>query len=128
MGAMITPQQFKEMEIRLYGKSKASQTIQNIALGLPVENESELQEQIISECRRRGWFAVYSGMHQQTSTPLGTPDFIIYADGGRVFTVETKSKTGKLRPEQLGVSMMLEKLGHKYCLCRSFTHFLEFVK
>lgn len=93
-----------------------------------VENESDLQDRIVAYCRSKMWFVVFSGMHRRTSTPIGTPDFSIYADGGRVFTIETKSKTGKQTPEQLGVQLMLEKLGHKYHLVRSYEQFLQVVK
>ena len=91
-------------------------------------DESELQDQIVAYCRSKAWFVVYSGMHRRTSVPIGTPDFIIYADGARVFTIETKAKTGKQTPEQLGVMLMLEKLGHKYFIVRSMDEFLELVK
>ena len=119
---MITQQQYREMEIRLRGVTR-EHVSQSATL-----DESDLQDRIVDYCRSKMWFVVFSGMHRRTSTPVGTPDFVIYADDGRVFTIETKSKTGKQTPEQLGVQLMLEKLGHKYHLVRSFDQFLEIVK
>lgn len=119
---MITQQQYQEMQIRLHGVTR-EHVSQSATL-----DESDLQDRIVAYCRSKMWFVVYSGMHRRTSTPIGTPDFIIYADGERVFTIETKSKTGKQTPEQLGVQIVLEKLGHKYHLVRSYEQFLEIVK
>jgi hypothetical protein len=116
--ATMTSQQLRDYEARMFGVGR------HCDHNKPVEDESTLQDSIVAECRRRGWFVVFSGMHRKTSTPIGTPDFIIYADKGTVFTVETKSKTGKQTPEQMGVQMMLDKLGHRYCLVRSFGEFM----
>lgn len=122
---MITPQQFREMEIRLHGTSRQAVPRDSQADTL---DESDLQDRIVGYCRSKGWFPVFSGMHRRTSIPLGSPDFIIYTDNGRVFTIETKSKTGKQTPEQIGVQFMLNKLGHQYYLVRSFEQFLDVVK
>ncbi len=122
---MITPQQFREMEIRLNSASKSALPRESQSDSL---DESDLQYRIVDYCRSKGWFPICSGMHKRTSTPIGTPDFVIYADRGRVFTIETKSKTGKQTPEQLGIQLMLDMLGHKYYLVRSYEQFLEIVK
>jgi hypothetical protein len=121
----ITPQQFREMEIRLHGTSRKPVERESQAETIA---ESDLQDHIVAYCRSKGWFPVYSGMHMHTSTPVGTMDFIIYADRGRVFAIETKSKNGKQKPEQIGVQLMLERLGHKYHLVRSYEQFLEVVR
>lgn len=126
MGALIMPrmtsQQLRDFEIRMHGKIPKSESVN------PVDDESELQDLIVAYCRVRMWFVVFSGMHRRTSTPIGTPDFIIYADGGRVFTIETKSKDGKQTPEQLGAQLLLDKLGHNYHLVRSMEDFTKVVE
>lgn len=119
-------QQLRDYQVRMAGARREDKSAPSKKMCF-VEDESDLQDRIIAYCRSKMWFVVYSGMHRRTSTPIGTPDFVIYADGGRVFTIETKSKTGKQTPEQLGVQLMLEKLGHKYHLIKSFEAFIEIV-
>ena len=65
--------------------------------------------------------------HKRAWRPLGEPDAQIYADGGRCFLIEIKTATGKLRPEQIGVAMMAERLGHKVHVCRSLEQFLNII-
>lgn len=90
--------------------------------------EWKLHEQIDAECRRRGWFAVHSRMDKPTTTRCGVPDWAIFADGGRVFIVECKTKSSKLSTAQLGVFAHLEKLGHKPVVVRNLEQFLEAIK
>lgn len=78
-----------------------------------VEREIEgLHYPIIAECKRRGWKYVHSNPVKRATNGEGVVDFIIYADGGRVFNIECKSKTGKLDPEQLIFIHWITKLGH----------------
>lgn len=91
------------------------------------EKESDLHEAIINECNRRGWCAVHSRMDRATTVQIGTPDFIIFADAGRVFAVECKSKTGKLSTEQLATQAWLKRLGHTLHVVRSFREFIEVI-
>lgn len=123
--ATMSSQQLRDYEARMRGVSRQAVPRDSQADTL---DESDLQDRIVGYCRSKGWFPVFSGMRRRTSTPIGTPDFVIYADNGRVFTIETKSKTGKQTPEQIGVQLMLNKLGHQYYLVRSFEQFLEVVK
>lgn len=94
-----------------------------------VEKESELHNDIAAYCRSRGWLAFHGSMAQRSHRSLGEPDFTIFADAGRVFVVEAKTRNGKLRPEQLGVKVMLETLGHghRYAVVRSMEDFLKLV-
>lgn len=90
--------------------------------------ESELHEKILEYCGSRGWICFHGSMAHRTARNLGEPDFTILADYARVFFIECKSKTGKLRPEQLGLSLWAGKLGHTIHLCRSFDEFLNVIK
>lgn len=94
----------------------------------PVDDESDLQEQCIKECRRRGWFVVWSRMDLPTTTPMGTPDLTIFASDGRVLLVELKAKGGKLRTKQQAVKAMLEHLGHTVHVVWNFNEFMEAIK
>lgn len=91
-------------------------------------SESELHDQISSECKRRGWYVVHSRLDRPTTTDIGCPDFIIAAQDGRTFWIECKTAKGKTKPAQAAVGLMLAHLGHRYALVRSFEEFLEKVK
>lgn len=92
------------------------------------EPESKLHEQIEAHCAAQGWLTVRSRMDRKTTTRKGVCDFIIYADGGRMFSVECKTAIGKLTLEQQSFAVWLNKLGHKVVVVRSFTEFLEAVR
>lgn len=87
-------------------------------------DEVALQEEIITFCRSRGWWVDYSRPDLPTTRTKGSPDLFIFRDGGKLLVIECKSKNGKLRPEQLGVKLMLEKLGHTVHVVRSFEQFM----
>lgn len=86
--------------------------------------ESDLHDYIMQECRQRCWLAVHSRMDRATTTALGVPDFIIFADGGRVFLIEAKTRTGKMKPEQLAFQAHARKLGFTVHVIRSKEEFL----
>jgi hypothetical protein len=89
-----------------------------------VTDESDLHNEIIAECRRRGWIALHSSMASPTKRNEGEPDFEILADGGRVLLVECKSREGKLSPAQLAFKSQAERLGHAVHIVRSMREFL----
>lgn len=118
---MITKEQFQEMQARVAPKCSENE--------MPsFRKESDLHASIMDECKRRGWLAFHGSMAHRAMRTIGEPDFTILADKGRVFFIEAKSKTGKLRPEQIGLAMMAEKLGHKIHCIRSLKDFLEITK
>ncbi len=92
------------------------------------DDESELQKEIITYCTKEGWVVFYSSMVHRTTRRAGEPDLEIYADGSRHWIVECKTRTGKLSPEQLGIKMWLEKLGHTVHVVRSMAEFMELIK
>lgn len=116
------------------GCSVCAAIVMDAAKGLPtrdrdVELESELQDQIENYCRNKYWPFVRSRMDKATTfTFPGVTDFVIAADGGRVFWIETKSKSGKQTTDQIGFQMLLNRCGHVYHLCRSYGQFLDIVK
>lgn len=85
--------------------------------------ELELHNQIIRECRRRGWVYVHSNPTKKATNQPGTPDFIIYASGGHVLNVECKTATGRLSKEQQAFKLRLEQTGHVYHVVRGFDVF-----
>lgn len=93
-----------------------------------VESEAELQRDIATYCRQRGWIADRGSMAHRTFRQIGEPDFCIWADHGRVFSIECKARLGKLTTEQLARQMMMERLGHKVHVVRSMREFLEIIK
>jgi hypothetical protein len=89
--------------------------------------ESDLHADIIELCKSKGWIYFHGSMAHRAMRTLGEPDFTILADGGRVFFVEAKTKTGKLSVEQAGLQMWAERLGHTIYVVRSLPEFLSMV-
>lgn len=116
----IPVDQFREMERRL-----AARNAKPVEPGVDgdAEREAELHEQIKAECRARGWMALSSRMDSPTGRPMGEPDFIILANGGRVLFVECKTRRGKLTPVQHAFASMAARLGHEIHLVRSIAAF-----
>ena len=94
---------------------------------VPVEEESTLHDQILDECKKRGWLAFHGSMAHRTFRTPGEPDFIILANG-RIFFVECKTRAGKLSIAQSAMIAHAAKLGHTIHVVRSFREFLEIVK
>ncbi len=90
--------------------------------------EIALHMEIIKECCRRTWPYIYHNPTKKTAATLGTPDFIIYADAGRVLNVECKTKTGKLSKDQEAFKAKITAKGHEYHVIKSLTAFLRIAK
>ena len=95
-------------------------------LAAPVERESDLHDQIETECNRRGYLVVHSRMDMPTTTGLGVPDFIILASG-RLFLIECKARNAKQTTPQLAFAMLAERNGFKVEVVRSYQAFLAIV-
>jgi hypothetical protein len=109
------------IKIEDWNRLKAKQQVKAIK---EPELESMLHAQIIDYCKAKGWICFHGAMHKRAWRNLGEPDFQIYADKGRCFLVEAKTKTGKLRPEQVGMALWAVKLGHKIHCVRSMDDFI----
>lgn len=90
-------------------------------------SEAALHSQIKAECARRGWIALTGSMAHKAMRVLGEPDFLILADGGRVYLVEAKTATGKLSTEQQALQVWAKKLGHNIAVVRSMEQFLNLI-
>jgi hypothetical protein len=115
--AMITNQQFEEMQRRVSPKANSE----------PVDREKDLHEFIFSDARHRGWIVLHGAMSERTARTPGEFDFILIADRGRTFFIECKARYGKLSPEQLAMKVHAEILGHKPAVVRSPEEYLEVV-
>jgi len=94
-----------------------------------VEREvSGLHGPIIEECKRRCWRYIYSDPYRPTTIGEGVCDFIIIADGGRVFYVECKSRNGKLKTSQVIFISWLARLGHTVHVITSMEEFFQIVE
>jgi VRR-NUC domain len=93
-----------------------------------VEREiAGLHHPIIAECKRRGWRYIYSDPTRPATIGEGVCDFIIFADRGRVFLIECKSKTGKLKDEQAIFICWVKKLGHEAHVITAMSEFFAIV-
>lgn len=91
-----------------------------------VEREiAGLHNPIIAECKRRGWRYVHSDPYRPSTCGEGVCDFIIFADCGRVFYIECKSRSGKLSSEQVIFVSWLSRLGHKVHVIQSMREFYD---
>lgn len=99
-----------------------------IVASAAVEDEGDLREQIRKEIVRRRWCVFCGTTAARSRRTVGEPDLLVFADRGRVFPVELKSRTGKLSPAQNAVHHHLRSLGHTPHVIRSLEEFLEVVK
>lgn len=90
--------------------------------------EGNLHDEILVECRNRGWIAFHGSMAHRTYRTEGEPDFIILAAAGRTIAVECKARMGKLSPAQIGIIAWAKKLGHTIHVVRSMAEFREAIK
>ena len=123
---MITMEQLWAMQDRLSKAARVKVGHSELCIHA-AEHEDSLQEEIIKDARSRGWWVDFSRMDLPTTRPKGAPDVYVFADHGRLIIIEAKSKTGKVRPEQLGVKLALEKLGHTVHIVRSFGEYLKLI-
>lgn len=98
-----------------------------VGAGSAVDAELKLHNQIIQYCRDHDWAYIHANPSRKSTITEGAVDFVIYASGGRVFSIECKTGTGKQSPKQLAFQHQMEKNGHRYLLVRCFDQFLALV-
>ena len=91
-------------------------------------DEKKLHEDILADCRNRLWPVIHSRMDTPSTIGVGVPDLVIFAERAIVLIIECKTKSGKLRPEQLAWKMILERNDHKHFVVRSFAEYLKVVE
>jgi hypothetical protein len=116
-----TEAQVSAHNARVQGKAQVG------TVGVPVERESELHEQLRQACAARGWLPLHGSMAHKTHRTPGEWDFVILADCPRLFLVECKDREGKLSSEQAGLAAWAKKLGWQSTVCRSIGDFWAYV-
>lgn len=89
--------------------------------------ERDLHEQISADLRTRGLYHVHSRMDRPTTTDLGVVDYIVALPDAKTLWLEVKRKGGKMTPHQIGVKMMLEKMGHRHECVYSFKQYWDII-
>lgn len=62
---------------------------------------------------------------KESGTLAGVADLVIVGNGGRVLFVEMKAGKNKQEDSQVLFQKNVEKLGHKYIICRSKEQFMK---
>ena len=62
---------------------------------------------------------------KESGTLAGVADLVIVGNGGRVLFVEMKAGKNKQEDSQVLFQKKVEKLGHKYIICRSREQFMK---
>ena len=62
---------------------------------------------------------------KESGTLAGVADLVIVGNGGRVLFVEMKAGRNKQEDSQVLFQNKVEKLGHKYIICRSREQFMK---
>lgn len=123
----ISSAEFAQMLART-SKGKLSESSSQFQACSREVGRDSLHSQIEAYCRQKMWPYVHSRTDLRSTTIPGTPDFIIAADGGRVFWIECKTRLSKQTDEQKGFEVLLEMNGHKYHLVRSLGDFVAAVE
>jgi hypothetical protein len=120
----IPEEQYKAMLLRLEGNKRRNGPVLEDAVDLEIEG---LHQPIIQWCRQHQAAYIRARSDMASTIQRGACDFTIFHKG-RVFLIECKSRTGKLRPEQIGWAMLAEHNQFKVHVVRSMSEFLEIVK
>lgn len=134
----MKPEEFERMSARVEGNFRTrinQERMDKIAAALtPDGKERDLHNDIIAECKRRGWLYFHGSMAHRAMRVAGEPDFIICGTRmscGRqvpiVYFVEAKTGSGKLSIEQQGVIRHAAKFGHTIHVIRSMDEFRNLI-
>lgn len=119
----ISPFQYQQMLERTIGGEWSG-------VEPPVEREKDLHDQIINFCAEQPhpWICLHSRTDRRATNNLGTPDFVIVTDTGRVWFVECKRRLGKCSPAQNAMLAWLRKNGANAGVVFSLNEFKGLVK
>ena len=116
------------MTLAEYQAYEARQRIQQgrpaPAGGGAAEKEAKLHQEIMDYCRGQGWICLHGSMAHRAFRTIGEWDCTVIADGGRVFFIEAKTRTGKLTAEQANLHAWARRLGHEVHLVRCMNDFI----
>jgi hypothetical protein len=93
-----------------------------------VDIEADLHNDIIAECKRRGFPYRHGSMAHKTKRTPGEPDFDIYLPNGVKLEIECKTEKGELSPAQALFHESIKRLGHVVYVIRSLAAFDALVK
>ena len=86
--------------------------------------EKDLLKACMNELCRRGIYAVH--LSPKAREKVGLPDIVFpHPIGGRFMAVELKTKTGKVRTEQIEAIEQINNCGGTALVVRSYAEFLE---
>jgi hypothetical protein len=100
-------------------------------------SESAIQRAIVDLLRYQGLLVIRinSGMARAMRTesivhlaPQGTPDLLVLFPEGKVLWIEVKTRTGRIRPDQVQMHDRLRSLGHDVVILRSADELVELMK
>lgn len=95
--------------------------------GVADGEEGDLQQDILDEIARRGWWAMWSRMDKPTTFEKGTPDFVIFAQFPNAYLIEAKTRNGKRSLDQDRVAARARRLGWTVHVVRTLQQFNEAV-
>lgn len=84
-----------------------------------IRGEGELQKQISSLLRIRGYPFINPPMRKKSQLPPGWPDYTVFLPFGRVVLIECKVGKNNLDPDQIKVRGLLLAHLHEYYLVRT---------
>lgn len=116
---------FQMMLSRVSKKAVAVPRVRTCAK--PVEEESELRNQLHDLCRARGWGYIAARSDQPSTIGKGVHDDTIFADHGRMFLFELKDREGKLSKDQNNWIALLRHNGHTVHVVRSIEEVLDII-
>jgi len=124
----ISPEQYHDMVTRLeHNKLRTGDCVPSMPADAAEREIEELHYPILAWCKDQGAAYIRARSDMASTIQRGAPDFTIFHNG-RVFLIECKSRTGKLKPEQIGWAMLAEKNLFKVHVVRSMNEFLEIVR
>lgn len=90
--------------------------------------EKFIQRDIARALKQAGYLHVWHRLDKPTGGTLGTPDFLVFLEGGRCCLLEVKTATGKLSPWQKEFAARCARKRVPCFTVRSVCHAMECVR